>query len=516
MAERYDVLLVGIIRGASSEETLEKLARLFKQPVEVLREKLVNKPSVLQRGVGLEQANKLADAVMARGGLCELQKQSSPSPKVSGVGKTDATDKVCPKCEYRRGEKDAFVPAYECPKCGVIYAKYEQELVKAKQVELEKLEQPGHSLLAEAAQEGDEEIERIYRILQGLLEEQAASSGLNDKKSTVESIALLVVFIIAGIIFYYSRWYWSLLSFVVGGIVTVFLGQMLFSGTARLVVHHFIEKIPAQLKRDPQRFRAIFEFIAEHADVSLRQDLQNHLARLPQATASEALKVQVGRVLKPYIIEQADEDDSDIESQLKRSSKEEEAFAQRYPEASELLYMELIKFHPSFFEEASASYRIAISSEMVFLVENGVVSKIPLSFVRKITVGDERHNFSVEAMVAGVLNPLFGKEGVRIRLDLHLFIPIKGRGGASDYSGLSFRTDGETWRRVEPFWRAAMAEVSELKPRCPACDAHEILPVTATFAEHLGVSSPQTKAECGHCKTKFLFDFLTGQLIRKA
>jgi hypothetical protein len=33
---------------------------------------------------------------------------------------------ICPKCGYQRTESDNNIPEYECPKCGVIYAKVKQ------------------------------------------------------------------------------------------------------------------------------------------------------------------------------------------------------------------------------------------------------------------------------------------------------------------------------------------------------------------------------------------------------
>jgi thiol-disulfide isomerase/thioredoxin len=33
----------------------------------------------------------------------------------------------CPKCKYIRGPEDVVVPAWQCPKCGVAYAKFEEQ-----------------------------------------------------------------------------------------------------------------------------------------------------------------------------------------------------------------------------------------------------------------------------------------------------------------------------------------------------------------------------------------------------
>ena len=35
--------------------------------------------------------------------------------------------KICPKCGYQRTKSDDIYPDYECPKCGVIYAKANQK-----------------------------------------------------------------------------------------------------------------------------------------------------------------------------------------------------------------------------------------------------------------------------------------------------------------------------------------------------------------------------------------------------
>lgn len=35
--------------------------------------------------------------------------------------------KICPKCGYQKTKNDDIYPDHECPKCGVIYAKANQE-----------------------------------------------------------------------------------------------------------------------------------------------------------------------------------------------------------------------------------------------------------------------------------------------------------------------------------------------------------------------------------------------------
>ena len=35
--------------------------------------------------------------------------------------------KACPKCSYTRTAKDAAVPDWQCPKCGIAYAKFEAQ-----------------------------------------------------------------------------------------------------------------------------------------------------------------------------------------------------------------------------------------------------------------------------------------------------------------------------------------------------------------------------------------------------
>src|SRR5262249_13568660 len=43
-------------------------------------------------------------------------------------GSYDPTHMICPKCNYERQEKDSIVPDWQCPKCGLAYAKVQAKL----------------------------------------------------------------------------------------------------------------------------------------------------------------------------------------------------------------------------------------------------------------------------------------------------------------------------------------------------------------------------------------------------
>src|SRR5690606_9088991 len=43
---------------------------------------------------------------------------------------------ICPKCNYERQEKDSIVPDWQCPSCGLAYAKIKANLEKAVRVRM--------------------------------------------------------------------------------------------------------------------------------------------------------------------------------------------------------------------------------------------------------------------------------------------------------------------------------------------------------------------------------------------
>ena len=49
--------------------------------------------------------------------------------KAKGEDET-MTNSICPKCNYERTGQDSNIPIGECPKCGIIYEKYYQGIIK--------------------------------------------------------------------------------------------------------------------------------------------------------------------------------------------------------------------------------------------------------------------------------------------------------------------------------------------------------------------------------------------------
>lgn len=54
---------------------------------------------------------------------------------------------ICPKCGYERQAKD-YAPAYECPKCGIVYNKYVEKIKREAQLNAEKINPPRKKSIA--------------------------------------------------------------------------------------------------------------------------------------------------------------------------------------------------------------------------------------------------------------------------------------------------------------------------------------------------------------------------------
>ena len=91
--------------------------------------------------------------------------------------------KKCLKCGYERQEGD-IAPAYECPKCGAVYAKVEAAIQKVKEQESEKRRE-------REAKEQEEAEERWRRAEEGMIrvaEEQQAQEAFQRRLAEEERI----------------------------------------------------------------------------------------------------------------------------------------------------------------------------------------------------------------------------------------------------------------------------------------------------------------------------------------
>lgn len=130
MPETYRVILLGPREvGTSTTLLARNVTVAFGITLEEAWRIVERVPQPVKEGVDLETAEFFREAIEGAGGACSIEPVASASPSkpprsATGPGPSGA-GKVCPKCGYARRQAD-LAPDYECPRCGIIYAKFEE------------------------------------------------------------------------------------------------------------------------------------------------------------------------------------------------------------------------------------------------------------------------------------------------------------------------------------------------------------------------------------------------------
>lgn len=142
---RYRVVLEGPRPDAGeARELAVRLAQVFGVDLERARLLVEEAPVVIKQEADEATARRVAEGVARAGGACRVEQldgvaggengaslapdgpATSPATPLSGLGSAAGVveGRVCARCGYARRPGD-LAPEYECPRCGIVYAKFE-------------------------------------------------------------------------------------------------------------------------------------------------------------------------------------------------------------------------------------------------------------------------------------------------------------------------------------------------------------------------------------------------------
>lgn len=176
MAETYNLIFLPEVReGRDEDEVKKKLIATLN----VEREKVdgwfeSGKPTILLKEIDEETAEKYMRAIMKCGAKCSVQSSDAEDGGLALVPKQFRTTQIfiCPSCEH---EEDVDEPLEQCPKCGLVIAKWQEQMAEEKaKEEIRRRRLREERLRADDAEEAKRkkaELERVRRRERELMTE---------------------------------------------------------------------------------------------------------------------------------------------------------------------------------------------------------------------------------------------------------------------------------------------------------------------------------------------------------
>ena len=135
LKNNYMIVLYGeILPGENLVAVKEKLAKLFNLSEEQVNTLFSGVRQVVKKNIFNDDAMKYKYVIEKAGAVCHVEVEESDTSNLSV--KADSNEniklKICPKCGYQaENDNDPLITAHsglgECPSCGVIVAKYEDQ-----------------------------------------------------------------------------------------------------------------------------------------------------------------------------------------------------------------------------------------------------------------------------------------------------------------------------------------------------------------------------------------------------
>lgn len=578
--------MVGLAPGARKEQAIAALAGLFRTDASRIELMFGHLPATLRSESSIEKAEQVRARIERCGVVLRVEGDEAqadavpaPSPQMLAAPAvlpperepTKASEaaaqpqamtppaqaqsssaRLCPKCGYQRRESDRLVPDYECPKCGVVYAKYEKHLASLLGSEQAAPAEPmttsavaspstaapdptagvgaGEPVVANtdaAALVDSEAVERCLKAFESLLQQSRERTGVARSSALVNGAAGVLAVGLPIVVWIMWTWYWALLALLVGVVVAVLVSASHDKNTAPAVVAAFESALPAALRQDAESFEVALRIWLSLQLGELKTALEQRLlpkepaspeteARIQAYWASEAGQTRREEQMLAEIVEgkevhavEADDPDDVIAQGERRDA----AFCAKFPEASAPVTPMDVHWHPSMPGEVGVAPELAISSQFLYFIDKSV-GRVPLDCVKSMKLSEASAGVSVDAIVRKAFSAFVHNEDVRVRIDFHIWFPVRNRGSWMSHSGLSFVIPQWAWKEQSERWMEACNRYYPSAPECPRCKSRSIVGDTVGLAAQMGFGGqPPIRAHCESCKSKYLLHLGEGRWL---
>ena len=385
-------------------------------------------------------------------------------------------------------------------------------------------------------------IDELCGSFGALFQQVRERTGEAKTSSTVETVGGVGAVLLAILVWWFSTWYWALGVLLVGATVAAFWVSSVRKRAAPLIARNFARGLPAQARADGLCFEAALRVWLPLQQAELQQGILSEFGCAPEpsaevlalmqayAASSEGAALAEAHGVDPELAEldaieaeeaavqevPAAELEGRRESKPARAqgarepSKRAKRFLAAHPGACEPVSVSAVHYHPQMPGETASAPDMAIGPDGLYFVA-GQVMILPTDCLKRVTIGEATDGFSVDAIVAKAFSALSKTYDVRVRVDFHIWLPVRNRGSYLSHSGMSFVIAQRDWNHVGAAWmQAAQADYDDDAMTCPACKQVELTGELVGLAAQLGFSEPDIRAKCQACKRKFVLDLGRG------
>jgi hypothetical protein len=376
-------------------------------------------------------------------------------------------------------------------------------------------------------------IEKLESDFNGIMDKLKKSSGYDKSRSFNDSALAVSMMLFGGIVWWFSRWYWGIAT----GIAVMFVVQLFMDKELNEKAGICAEYFFRELGRHPEKAEVFFWAAADHwvkkmtgeshLMKALTEELSPRLKLLDSGLLEEAVK-DIKKTVSDSLDEIIDEamaqdimngEAEGSEYKEKLNARKLERIRKIDPDASLPVDARQINFHlgPGY-QTVPLGYTFSVSKKFFIMITDSnkysSAIKIPLHCINNVKISNTSDGFSINAITSKIIDPLFGKNPMRITVTFNLLFPVNVRGGWLSHYKLSFEIEDHDWPTVESDWRRFADSAFQDNALCPKCGTYSVSGKAASFSENIGMKLPEVRAVCSHCKCNLVFNPVEGTLVQ--